>query len=423
MYDVFSLPEFAFPKGFLWGSATAGHQIEGNNTHSQCWAYEQSNPKIEASGMACNDYELYKDDIALIKELGHQAYRMSVEWSRIEPSEGKFNMEAVQHYLDELQLLKEAGLYVLVTLHHGAHPLWFEEQGAFSQLENLRYFERYLNFIVPKLSPFVDNWHTINEPNLGWPWSDERAITKANYMKFHARAYHLIKQYSKAPVSYSHAFVHYMPSRRYNPYDNLMTNLKDFLHHEWFFHAIRTGELLSLSANAEYVGELKDSVDYWGVNFYTRHMVDMRTNPADAPRIKHKELKMICKDFYLEEMFPEGLTANLERLADRPVYITENGCSCDDDRFRIVYIALHLSALRDAIDRGVDVRGYFYWSLMDNYEWESFIPRFGLVDVDFQTFKRTPKPSAWFYKDIIAQNGYSPEILRRYLHKLPTLAQ
>ncbi len=112
----------------------------------------------------------------------------------------------------------------------------------------------------------------------------------------------------------------------------------------------------------------------------------------------------------------------LERFADRPVYLTENGCCCNDDRFRIVYEALYLSALHDAIRRGVDLRGYLYWSLMDNYEWTSFKPRSGLVDVDSKTFRRTPKPSAFFFKEIIEHNGFSQEILRRYLKELPTLA-
>ena len=111
----------------------------------------------------------------------------------------------------------------------------------------------------------------------------------------------------------------------------------------------------------------------------------------------------------------------LERFRDKPVYITENGCSCNDDRFRIVYLALYLSAVHDAVRRGMDVRGYLYWSLMDNYEWSSFLPRFGLVDVDFKTFERTPKPSAEFYREIIENNGFSQQILRKYLHELPML--
>jgi beta-glucosidase len=125
--------------------------------------------------------------------------------------------------------------------------------------------------------------------------------------------------------------------------------------------------------------------------------------------------------FYLEEMYPEGLIANLERLTDRPVYITENGYAAADDRFRIVYLALMLSALQEAIERGADVRGYFYWTLLDDYEWGSFLPRFGLVDVDRTTFKRTPKPSAAFYREVIQRNGFDGALVRRHLKELPTL--
>jgi beta-glucosidase len=150
-------------------------------------------------------------------------------------------------------------------------------------------------------------------------------------------------------------------------------------------------------------------------------MVDARQASLQGLRFRHKELKMIPMDFYLEEMYPEGLIANLERLTDHPIYITENGCAATDDRFRIVYLALYLSALKEAIDRGADVRGYFYWSLMDNYEWGSFIPRFGLVDVDFETFQRTPKPSAMFYREIIRENGFGGKMIQRYLKELPTL--
>ncbi len=151
-------------------------------------------------------------------------------------------------------------------------------------------------------------------------------------------------------------------------------------------------------------------------------MVDARKKALNGKRFAHKTPKMIKQDFYPEEFFPEGLTAFCERLRDLPVYITENGCSCDDDRFRIVSIALHLSALKDAIDRGVDVRGYFHWSHLDNYEWGSFVPRFGLVDVDFKTFKRTPKASAFFYRDIIQNNGMHSAMMRKHLKELPCLS-
>ena len=130
---------------------------------------------------------------------------------------------------------------------------------------------------------------------------------------------------------------------------------------------------------------------------------------------------MIDMDFYLEEIDPECIIANTTRLMDKPVYISENGCCCNDDRFRIVFISLYLSAVAEAIKMGVDIRGYLYWSLLDNYEWSSFKPRFGLCDCNRSTFERTPKPSAYFYREIIDNNGFDQSILRKYLSEMPSL--
>jgi beta-glucosidase len=421
MYDLFSLPEIRFPDGFIWGSATAGHQVEGDNVHSNWWFLEQQGKHAAKSGKACNHYALYKEDVELIKSLGHRAYRLSVEWSRIEPTEGSFNAEAMEHYVDLLRRLKEAGILTYVTLHHFTHPQWIETKGGLRNLDNLRFFERFVSHVVPRIAPYVDYWCVINEFNLGA--SEDRIEYKLNMIRYHARGYHVIKQFSKAPVSSAHAFIHYFPFRQHDHLDNLMNDFRDFRDNEFFFHAIRTGEIAFPLKDAQYVPEVKGAIDYWAVNYYTRHMTDGRLSHLEGKRYEHKQLKMIPMDFYLEEMFPEGLTANLERLKDKPVHITENGCSCDDDRFRIVYLALHLSALRDAIDRGVDVRGYLYWSLMDNYEWGSFVPRFGMVHVDFETFKRTPKQSALFYRDVIRENGVTQAIIRKHIKELPSLAK
>ncbi|HOV69736.1 MAG TPA: family 1 glycosylhydrolase, partial [Clostridia bacterium] len=179
MYDVFSLPEIKFPAGFVWGSSTAGHQIEGDNIYSQLWETEKAYDDgfcgtHVKSGKTCNHYELYPADIELLTRLGHQAFRMSIEWSRIEPAEGRFDTEAVKHYIDELALLKKHGIKVFVTLHHFTHPLWFEKLGQFYILENVKYFERYLEYIVPQISEYVDFWNVINEFNLG---NEEQRIT------------------------------------------------------------------------------------------------------------------------------------------------------------------------------------------------------------------------------------------------------
>ena len=433
MYDVFSLPPISFPQGLLWGSGTSGHQIEGNNIHSQAWYKEQhedfscSAPEhaIRApSGKACDHYRLYRQDVELIATLGHQAYRMSIEWSRIEPREGHWDHDAVAHYLDLLELLTAKKIKVFVTLHHFTHPLWFDQLGGFAAANNRRFFERYLSFLLPQISPYVSGWNVINEFNQwgGLSAGASVASLKFNMLRVHALGYHLIKLHSSAPVSSAHGFIHWFPRRFHDTLDRRMADFADFTTNEFFFHALRTGELVYPGVDAEYDPDVKGALDYWSVNYYTRHMVDSRLANLDGPRFRHKRLRMIPMDFYQEEMYPEGLIANLERLTDYPVYITENGCCADDDRFRIVYLALHLSALHEAIERGVDVRGYFYWSLMDNYEWTSFIPRFGLVAIDFSTFERSVKPSALFYREVIANNGFGGASLHRYLDALPTLS-
>jgi len=303
---------------------------------------------------------------------------------------------------------------------HFTIPLWFEKSGGFGKLENRKYFERYLNYILPKISPYVDFWNVLNEFNLGG-YSQDRIAFKLNSILYHALGYHLIKKYSDKPVSTAHAFVQYMPTRPNDIFDKTLTQYCDLLDHEFFFHAIRTGEIVFPFQDVLYDADIKNTIDYWSINIYTRDMIDARKADSHGNRYKHKVLKMLPEKFYLEEMYPECMIANLTRLTDKPVYISENGCSCDDDRFRIVYIALYLSALSEAINLGVDVRGYLYWSTMDNYEWGRYFPKFGLCGVDRESFKRTIKPSGYFYKEIIENNGFNQNILRKYLNELPIL--
>ncbi len=422
MTDIFSLKEFNFPKDFLWGSATAGHQIEGNNIHSDKWVEELENEKtledFQASGMACNHYELFREDIKMLKELGHRAFRMTVEWSRIQPKAGVFDEDAVEHYLEELRLLKENGIEVFMTLVHFTMPLWFSELGGWSNMDNLHYFEEYLEFIIPKITPYVSYWNTFNETN----HPEIPSQLKLCQLKYHVAAYRIIKKYGDAPVSMAHAFHYYMPKRPYDKFDVNMAEYYDNMVNEYFFHAIRTGEVVLPDIETEYVPGLKDSCDYWAVQWYTRDLIDARTTGnLISSKYNHNELKLVPRCEYFDEIYPEGMTAVLMRLRDKPVYLTENGCCTHDDRFRIIYIAQVLSAVKEAIDFGVDVKGYLYWSLLDNYEWYSFKPQFGIVGCDFETFERTPKPSAYFYKDIIENNGFNQEILRKYLKDIPSL--
>lgn len=425
MYDLFGLPEFHFPDNFLWGSSVAGHQVEGMNDNADFWHYEQhmhsKDPSFELSGMACNHYELFREDCRLIRNLGHRAFRFSLEWARIEPDDGHFCDQAMQHYLDELECLKQNGIKVVLTLIHFTVPQWFSMRGYFNTLDNLGIFERYLKYVVPKVAPYVDYWVVLNEFNLGI--APERVTFKLNALRYHAAGYHIIKAYSDKPVSSAHAYEHYMPYRDGEKYDRIMCDYMDFCDNDFFFHAIRTGEILFPFRDACFCPELKDSCDYWAVNYYTRAIINARrSGEAKGPRYLCRKIELVNMDTPFTEMTPEDAICFGARLRDKPIFITENGCCSDDDRMRIVFLAEYLCAVSEAISDNAPIIGYLHWSTFDNYEWGSYTPRFGLVDVDRLTFERTPKPSALFYRDIINQNGCSQTLIRRYLDSLPSRA-
>ncbi len=414
MLGIFSMPEpVVFKPGFLWGSATAGHQIEGNNCNSQKYREELEQKFEEPSGMACNSWELYEQDVEMLVSLGHRAFRMSIEWSRIEPEPGRRDEAALVRYLRVLELLKEKKIRVFLTLHHFTHPLWFEKLGGFAKRENIDRFIRHLDFLVPRVAPYVDSWNVINEFNGSRSLAGNEM--KVNFLVAHARGAAVIRQYSDAPVSTAHALVEWQPQFPEDDFDVTQARLVDWITNRFFFHAIRTGEVVLPFRDVETVPGLKDSCDYWALNYYTRHFISARSGNCAAGRHDCNHIRMLPRPFYLEEFYPEGVILQLDRLRDRPVVITENGLSCDDDRLRILYIARHLQALAEAERRGARIDGYFYWSLMDNYEWNSFVPRFGLVSVDFKTFRRTPKPSASFYREVIERNGFDRELVLKYL--------
>lgn len=304
---------------------------------------------------------------------------------------------------------------MFLTLHHFTHPIWFDDLGGFSNLDNRKYFERFCEKVVPLYAPYVDNWNVMNEINVFEDRTDQ--------LRYHALGYHIIKKYSKAPVSTDHSFTMFHQKRMYDPFDKALADFKDAQTNEFFFHAIRTGEVVApMNDDGFFDRNIKDSCDYWAINIYNRSVVDARCVKKQKKRYAYTYLPMIdMENFYQDELYPEVMVHQLSRLMDKPVIITENGVACKDDNWRLVGITTFLSALHDAIEMGVDVQGYMHWSLMDNYEWYSYVPKFGLVDVNFETFKRTRKKSAYFYRDIIRNNGVTQEMLRKYLDKLPTL--
>lgn len=427
MYDLWNLPDFDFPAGFDWGSATAGHQIEGGNCHAQRWREELTGAIIDPegkvfpveapSGNACDSYHRYEEDAQLLQDLGHQVYRMSLEWARIEPEEGVFVQEELNHYRRVLESLRQRGIRVALTLCHFTVPQWFQDKGSFAKRENIGCFLRFCERVVPLYADYVDSWYVLNE------FFGKGNLFSFHAIRAHAQARNLIRSYSSRPVTSAHAAVLHMAERPFDELDCLMARLADARENGVLLRAVRDGILAAPGMDAEECPEARHSMDFWGLNLYTRHMVDGRRADGEGRRHAGRQLRLIEQDFYLDEFYPEGMTAMVERFADRPIVISENGCAANDDRFRIVYIAMYLAAIHEAIQNGADVRGYLYWSLLDNYEWTSFKPRFGLVDVDFATFRRTPKPSAYFYRDLIAANGFRQQILRNYLDRMPSLGK
>ena len=421
MLNLRQMPEYTFPEPILWGSATAGHQIEGDNIHSSHYHNEQAHPEYyEPSGKACNSYELYKEDIELLKKLGHQAYRFSIEWCRIQPEEGKIDYEALAHYQDMLDRLAEAGIHSSVTLVHFSVPWWFDKKGGFAKLENHHYFTEYIDFIVPKIADRVGSWTILNEFNLSRSLDPAQLDRKIGCLKAHCIGAQAVKQYSNAPVSSAHAFVHQDPVRPLDKLDCTMANLSDWMVNEFFFHAVRTGEIVLPYRDMEYMPELKQSCDYWAINHYHRTPVTARTQNGLGTKLEFSRYKLVDCDFGQREFNPESFMQCASRITDKPVWITENGICCDDDRFRIIYTMLQLEAMKMALAYypELKIKAYMHWSLLDNYEWSSYIPRFGLCDVNRETFERTPKPSAWFLKEVIERNGFSGELFEKYVPEL-----
>jgi len=390
----------SFPDGFLWGAATSAHQVEGGNTGNDWWRFEQQGRVPDKSGIACDHYHRYEDDFDLAVKLGHKAHRLSLEWSRIEPSPGRFDRDAIDHYRRVLTALRVRGLTSFVTLHHFTNPLWFADQGGWTSAGAAVHFERYVRSIVEQLAPYVDFWMTINEPTStsfnaylfgGWPPA-RRADLRGAYRQLDtmAEAHRLA-----AAVIRAHD-----PGAQVGFADMLM-DLRVDNPRSWWQRRVR--EWMDEFANHRFCDSVRDSLDFIGVQYYNTLRVGWRPyRPGGLPDRPLTDVGW--------NIVPGGLGAVTQACWERhhlPIYITENGIADASDTLRGPFIVEHLRSLAEAIERGADVRGYLHWSLLDNFEWAyGYGPRFGLVAVDYETQERTPRPSAYLYRQIIADNGF-----------------
>ena len=404
-----------FPKNFYWGSSASSYQVEGNNHNDwskwekehapilaknakkiwQSWQEEQFPemflPENYISGKACDHYNRFEEDFDIAKSLSHNALRFSIEWSRVEPEEGKFNEKEIEHYRQVALALRQRGIEPFVTLWHWTNPLWLPR---WSSERVVSCFAEYTKKIVSALKDEVKFWITLNESEVYssgahieilWPPTGQNFISyflgTNNLIRAHREAYKIIKNIRpEAQVGIATNNVYF------EAYKNRLSNVLLKKIADWW-------------VNFYFLDRIKDHQDFIGLNYYFH-------NRIKGLRFDQNENKEISDLGW--EIYPEGIYYALKDLIryKKPVYITENGLADTDDSKREKFIKEHLYWVHKAIQEGVDIRGYFHWSLLDNFEWDKgFWPRFGLVEVDYRTMGRRIRQSAKAYTEICKSNA------------------
>jgi beta-glucosidase len=427
-----------FPKGFLWGVSTAAHQVEGGNQNNQWSAWEAAG-KIrsgEPSGLACDWWNNAERDFDLAQEMGLNALRLSVEWSRIEPQPGQWNIEALRRYRQMLKGLLQRGIQPFISLHHFTHPQWFEQQNAFLGASAAEWFESFARRVVNELGDLCRHWVTFNEPNvfaaLGYvlgefPPGRRGAIRSAmrvieSMARCHCRAYHAIHETQPgAQVGWAHNYVVFEPANRFSPLDRFSASLLSQLFNEIFLTIVERGRppfpFSLLNGN---LGDVKGTCDFVGLNVYSRfHVAFSFRHAAElfsevyVPEHVPQGDPGIDKPY--GEAFPSAIGAAVRRTSSlaKPIYILENGVPDAEDRLRPWLIVNAVQELHRLLGQGHDIRGYFHWTLTDNFEWsEGWRLRFGLVALDCSTQQRSIRNSGRLYSAIARANGFTPEIAR-----------
>ena len=399
----------AFPAGFYWGAATAGHQVEGDNVTSDTWFLEHVSPTIfvEPSGKACNSWELWETDLDLVQGMGLNAYRFSVEWARVEPVEGEFSEEALAHYEAIVDGCLARGLAPIVTFSHFTSPHWFAKRGAWLDPESANLFARYCGVVMDRFGDRIAVAVTLNEPDLPemLSWKDmppfiaeleratlEAAAREAGVERYRAGNVMLREDFAamRAGMTAAHlAGRAAIKERRPDLPVGLSIAIIDDV-------ALPGGEAVrdrKRSEVYEHWLEVAREDDFIGVQNYERAYYGAEGEVHPAPDAVVNEQGT--------EVEPDSLRGAVEyvyAVAGVPVFVTEHGISTADDTIRAGFIEPALEGLGRAIRDGVPVIGYCHWSLLDNFEWIfGYTPKLGLFAVDRDTFERTPKPSAHAY--------------------------
>ncbi len=377
-----------FPAPFLWGTATSAYQIEGGATNTDWWRFEHRVGTIAAEpcGDACDSWHRYRDDLDLVASLGLDAYRFSVEWARIEPTPGSFDHDALAHYGEVLGACRNRGIAPVVTLHHFTLPLWVADAGGFENPDIVAWLARYAGVVGETLGDRIAMACTINEPNIvasmGYlaamfppevsDW-DRFVAVNAQLRVSHRAMADALRSSGDFPVGFT------LSMAEYEAIDGGESELDRYRH----------------EMEDEYLRAASDD-DFLGVQCYTKHQF----SPSGLQWGGDGELTEMGYPFW-----PQCVDYTLRRASaftNVPLVVTENGIGTNDDDQRIRYLDEALASLERARSAGIDVRGYFQWSLLDNFEWVlGYAPKFGLASVDRTTFARTLKPSASWYADAV----------------------
>ncbi len=416
---------FRFPDGFLWGAATSAHQVEGNNIHNDWWAWEQAGRVATRSGLACDHWNRYRSDFDLAQSIGHNAHRFSIEWSRVEPEEGRWDEAALDHYRDVLLALRERGMEPVVTLLHYTLPQWMAAKGGWENPAMERAVERYVEKVMDVLGSHARWWITLNEPVvqvfkgwlLGqWPPGRVRAWTLAlkvlrHMLRAHVLAYHAIHtRRADAMVSIAKHALALSPDDPKSRLDRWSVSVRGHLFNHLFLEALHTGVLRVPGLFWERL-PVGRTLDFIGVNYYTRDFVrnsgyNLSGLVGEFARRDHRQQRGKLNDLGWE-VYPEGLAQFLREYSryKLPILITENGIPTSHDDDRWVFLFMHLWQVARSIADGVNCVGFLHWSLLDNFEWaDGYGGRFGLIEVDFASQERRIRPSAWRYAQIIRRN-------------------
>ena len=398
-----------FPEGFKWGVATSSYQIEGGNTNSD-WTLWEEKMGYEKAGDACNSYKKYIEDIEILKSLNVNAYRFSIEWSRIEPNEGEWNLEAIEHYKDLIRRLKAEGIEPFVTLFHYTLPLWVSKSKGFENKKNIQYFKRYTEFVVENLGSEVNFWITVNEPTI---YATLGYITKIwppgkkNIFKYFSVIRNLEIAHIQAYKKINELYKKYGWSK---PSVSIAQNNTDLV----------AGDIpskiyvfvMKYIFNYSFLNKTHNYLDFIGLNvyFYTKVVFDpfAKSNKTGLlfRTVSNDNLRkqdIVNWDINPKSMY--NLVTDIHTRYKKDIYITENGLSDTKDKFRYDYIKSNLEYLLKAIDEGAHVKGYFYWSMIDNFEWaEGYKPKFGLSFINSKG-KRILKQSGVKYSRIAQNNS------------------